>query len=132
MKNVIDPKIRVLVIDDLSTMRAIVTDALRQLEIEGIEEAEDGFTALMKIRKIPYDVILLDWNMPKMSGLQVLKEIRANTETKDVPVIMLTSEASASNIVAAIKAGVNDYIIKPFTVKVLEEKLTRALNKNSA
>lgn len=128
MTKEIDPEIRVLVVDDLSTMRAIIRDALRQLGIKGIDEAESGLTALIKIRRTKYDVILLDWNMPKMTGLQVLKEIRSNKKTRDVPIIMLTAEASESNILVAIQAGVNDYIIKPFTTKVLEEKILNVLH----
>ncbi len=128
MKKEIDPEIRVLIVDDLFTMRAIIRDTLHQLEIMGIDEANNGLTALVKVRRTKYDVILLDWNMPKMSGLQVLEEIRSNKKTKDVPIIMLTADASESHIMAAIQAGVNDYIIKPFTAKVLEEKIKNVLN----
>ena len=123
----LDPNIRVLVIDDFATMRKIERNILSQLGIKNVDEADDGTTALPKIQQTKYDVILLDWNMPQMSGLELLKAVRADPNTKDVPIIMVTAEALKDNIVAAAQAGVNDYVVKPFTAAVLQEKLLKVL-----
>jgi len=123
----IDSNIRVLVIDDFATMRKIERNILGQLGVKNVDEADDGVTALPKIQQNKYDVILLDWNMPQMSGLELLKAVRADPNTKSVPIIMVTAEALKDNIVAAAQAGVNDYVVKPFTAAVLEEKLKKVL-----
>jgi len=123
----IDPNLRVLVIDDFATMRKIEKNILGQLGIKNVDEADDGTTALPKIQQNQYDVVLLDWNMPQMSGLELLKAVRADPATKGVPIIMVTAEALKDNIVAAAQAGVNDYVVKPFTAAVLEEKLNKVL-----
>ncbi len=123
----IDPNIRVLIIDDFATMRKIERNILGQLGIKNVDEADDGTTALPKIQQTKYDVILLDWNMPQMSGLELLKAVRADPNIKNVPIIMVTAEALKDNIVAAAQAGVNDYVVKPFTAAVLEDKLAKVL-----
>ncbi len=123
----LDPNLHVLIIDDFATMRKIERNILSQLGIKNVDEADDGTTALPKIQQTNYDVILLDWNMPQMSGLELLKAVRSNPNTKNVPIIMVTAEALKDNIVAAAQAGVNDYVVKPFTAAVLEDKLAKVL-----
>lgn len=125
----IDPNLKVLVVDDFATMRKIEKNILGQLNIKNVDEADDGATALPKVQQNHYDVILLDWNMPQMSGLEFLKAVRADPNTKNVPIIMVTAEALKDNIIAAAQAGVNDYVVKPFTAAVLEEKLKKVLKK---
>lgn len=123
----LDTNIKVLVVDDFATMRKIEKNILGQLGIKNVDEADDGSTALPKIQQNQYDVVLMDWNMPQMSGLELLKAVRSDPNTKNVPVIMVTAEALKDNIVAAAQAGVNDYVVKPFTAAVLEEKLKKVL-----
>ena len=123
----LDPNTRVLIVDDFATMRKIERNILGQLGIKNVDEADDGSTALPKLQANPYDVVLLDWNMPTMSGLELLKAIRADDNLKSIPVIMVTAEALKDNIVAAAQAGVNDYVVKPFTAGALEEKLKKVL-----
>ncbi len=117
--------LRILVVDDFATMRKIVKNILSQLGFKNTEEADDGTTALSKLKSATFDFVITDWNMPKMSGLELLKQIRASPELKHIPVLMVTAEALQENIVAAAKAGVNDYIIKPFDAKTLNEKLEK-------
>ena len=125
----IDTNIKVLVVDDFATMRKIEKNILGQLGIKNVDEADDGSTALPKIQQTNYDVVLMDWNMPQMSGLELLKAVRSDPNTKNVPIIMVTAEALKDNIVAAAQAGVNDYVVKPFTAAVLEDKLKKVLKK---
>ncbi len=123
----LDPNMHVLVIDDFATMRKIEKNILGQLGIKNVDEADDGSTALPKLKANKYDVVLLDWNMPNMTGLELLKAMRAEDSLKSVPVIMVTAEALKDNVVAAAQAGVNDYVVKPFTAATLEEKLKKVL-----
>lgn len=123
----LDSNLRVLIVDDFATMRKIEKNILGQLGIKKVDEADDGSTALPKLQANTYDIVLLDWNMPNMTGLEMLKALRSGDNNKDVPVIMVTAEALKDNIVAAAQAGVNDYIVKPFTAGVLEEKLKKVL-----
>lgn len=123
----LDSNLRVLIVDDFATMRKIEKNILSQLGIKNVDEADDGSTALPKLQANTYDVVLLDWNMPNMTGLELLKALRSGDSNKDVPVIMVTAEALKDNIVAAAQAGVNDYVVKPFTAGVLEEKLKKVL-----
>ncbi len=123
----LDPNMRVLVIDDFATMRKIEKNILGQLGIKNVDEADDGSTALPKLKANQYDVVLLDWNMPNMTGLELLKVMRADDALKSVPVIMVTAEALKDNVVAAAQAGVNDYVVKPFNAATLEEKLRKVL-----
>lgn len=123
----LDPNTRVLIVDDFATMRKIERNILGQLGIKNVDEADDGSTALPKLQANSYDVVLLDWNMPTMSGLELLKAIRSDDNLKSIPVIMVTAEALKDNIVAAAQAGVNDYVVKPFTAGALEEKLKKVL-----
>ncbi len=121
----LDPSSKILVVDDFATMRKIIRNQLGQLGYKNIDEADDGATALPKIQAGGIDFVVCDWNMPKMSGLDLLKTIRADANSKGLPFLMVTAEALKENIVAAIQAGVSDYVVKPFTPQVLEEKITK-------
>ena len=117
----------VLVVDDFSTMRRIVRNILRELDFKNILEADDGSSALEVLRAQKVDLIVSDWNMPKMTGLELLKSVRSTEQTKDIPFLMVTAEAQKENIVEAVKARVSNYIIKPFTAVTLSEKLAKIL-----
>jgi len=119
----VDKNIRILVVDDFSTMRRIVRNLLRELGFNNIEEAENGQEALHKLRAKPFDFVVSDWNMPVMQGIDLLREIRSDPRLKAIPVLMVTAEAKRDNILEAAKAGVNGYIVKPFTAETLKEKL---------
>ena len=121
----IDKKMKVLVVDDFSTMRRIVKNILRQLGFENIVEADDGETAKIKLESERIDFIVSDWNMPKMSGLELLKWVRSNDEFKSLPFLMVTAEAQKENILEAVKAQVSNYIVKPFTAEVMQEKIDK-------
>ncbi|MEM1060798.1 MAG: response regulator [Planctomycetota bacterium] len=114
---------KVLLADDSGTMRTIQHRCLNKLGVEDVVEAEDGRDALTKFEQHQFDVVLSDWNMPNMDGLGLLKEIR--TRNKDIPVIMITTEAERSRVVTAIQNGVSDYLVKPFTPDGLREKLEK-------
>ena len=116
---------RILIVDDFSTMRRIVKNILRQLGYNNVIEADDGSTALTKLQSEKVDFCVTDWNMPNMSGLELLKEIRADEKLKDLPVLMVTAEALQENIIAAIKAGVSNYVVKPFDAATLAEKMEK-------
>ena len=117
----------VLVVDDFSTMRRIVRNILRELDFKDILEADDGSSAVEILKTHKVDLIVSDWNMPKMTGLDLLKFVRSNESTKDLPFLMVTAEAQKENIVEAVKAKVSNYIIKPFTAITLSEKLAKIL-----
>ena len=117
--------IRILVVDDMSTMRRIIKTILNQLGYSNIEEAENGKQALGKLKKEKFDFVITDWNMPEMDGLELVKQIRADDELKSLPVLMVTAEAKKENVMEALKAGVNNYIVKPFTPEVLKEKMEK-------
>ena len=116
---------KILVVDDFATMRKIITNLLRQLGFKNITDADDGTTALEKLKGEKFDFIISDWNMPKMSGLELLKTVKGDADLKDVPFMMVTAEALKENIIAAIQAGANDYIVKPFNATTLEEKINK-------
>ncbi|MBF0236919.1 MAG: chemotaxis response regulator CheY [SAR324 cluster bacterium] len=115
----------ILVVDDFSTMRRIVKNILRQLGFNNIVEADDGTTAMAKLKSEPIDFVITDWNMPKMTGMELLKEIRGDANLKNIPVLMVTAEALQENIIAAVKAGVSNYIVKPFDAKTLSDKINK-------
>ena len=121
----IDPNIKILIVDDFSTMRKIIRNILTQLGFKNILEADDGTTALVILKKEKVDLIISDWNMPKMSGIELLKAVRSDENLKDIPFIMITAEAQKDNILEAIKYKVNQYIVKPFTPEILKEKLEK-------
>lgn len=118
-------KMTVLVVDDFSTMRRIVRNILRELGFKNIMEAENGAAAVTVLKNHEVDLIISDWNMPEMTGLELLKWVRGNARTKDLPFLMVTAEAQKENIVEAVKAKVSNYIIKPFTAATLQEKLQK-------
>jgi len=120
---------KILIVDDFSTMRRIIKNILRQLGFTNVQEADDGSTAWPKIQSEPFDLIVTDWNMPKMSGLELLKAIRSDENLKDLPVLMVTAEALKENIIEAVKAGVSNYIVKPFTAETLQEKLQKIFSE---
>ncbi len=120
-----DLGIKILVVDDMATMRRIIKGLLNQLGYKNIEEAEDGKVALQKLKSQDFDFVITDWNMPNMTGLELVQEIRKDPELKDLPVLMVTAEAKKENVLMAIKAGVNNYIVKPFTAEVLKEKMEK-------
>lgn len=122
-------KIRVLVVDDFPTMRRIVKNLLKQLGFENIEEAENGEEALKKLKSGDYGLIVSDWNMPVMEGIELLKNIRNDPQLKDIPFLMVTAEAEKEKVIEAIKAGVDNYVVKPFTGEVLKEKLEKIAQK---
>jgi two-component system chemotaxis response regulator CheY len=118
-----DQNMKILTVDDFSTMRRIIRNMLRQLGYTNIVEAEDGAEALSLLHKEKVDFIISDWNMPNMSGLDLLKAIRADESLKPIPVLLVTAEALKENVVEAVKAGVNNYVVKPFTAETLKEKI---------
>ncbi|MBD0315674.1 MAG: chemotaxis response regulator CheY [Nitrospiraceae bacterium] len=118
-----DPNMKILVVDDMSTMRRIVKNILKQLGFGNMEEAENGQEALAKLRADSYGFVVSDWNMPVMAGIEMLRAIRSDDKLKHIPVLMVTAEAQKENLVEAIQAGVNNYIVKPFTAEVMQEKI---------
>jgi two-component system, chemotaxis family, chemotaxis protein CheY len=119
------PSTRFLVVDDFSTMRRIVRNLLKELGYTSVEEAEDGAAALQRLRGERFDFVVSDWNMPNMTGLQLLQAMRADASLKSLPVLMITAEARKENIIEAAQAGANGYIVKPFTAATLDEKLAK-------
>jgi len=120
-----DPNMRILVVDDMSTMRRIVKNILKQLGFSNMEEAENGQEGLQKLRSETYGFVVSDWNMPVMTGIDMLRAIRADEKLKHIPVLMVTAEAQKENLVEAIQAGVSNYIVKPFTAETMQEKLNK-------
>jgi two-component system chemotaxis response regulator CheY len=120
-----DTSIKVLVVDDFATMRRIIKGVLKQLGFSNIIEAEDGTSAMDVLRKEKIGLVVSDWNMPKMTGLDLLKAIRADEDLKSTPFIMVTAEGQKENVIEAVKAGVNNYIVKPFTPETFNEKLEK-------
>ena len=124
-----DLGIRILIVDDFSTMRRIIRNILKQLGFENVEEAENGADAYEKLDGDKYDFVITDWNMPVMDGIGLLKKIRTDPAMKTLPVLMVTAEAEKDKVVAAIQAGVNNYIVKPFTAEVLQEKMDKIFDE---
>jgi two-component system chemotaxis response regulator CheY len=125
--------IKVLVVDDFPTMRRIVKNLLKQLGFENIDEAEDGVQALNKLKSGNYGLVVSDWNMPNMEGIDLLRNIRQESEPlKNIPFLMVTAEAEKEKVIEAIKAGVDNYIVKPFTAEVLKEKLEKIADKKTS
>jgi two-component system chemotaxis response regulator CheY len=120
---------RVVVADDFATMRKIVRNILKQIGFEDIVEAEDGVAALRILKQEKVGLVVTDWNMPNMSGLELLQSIRENPATASVPVLMVTAEGLKENVLEAVKAGVNNYVVKPFTAEVLQEKIEAIFRK---
>lgn len=120
---------KILVVDDFSTMRRIIKNLLKDLGFTNIQEADDGSTALPMLQQGDFDFVVTDWNMPGMQGIDLLRAIRADEKLKHTPVLMVTAEAKKEQIVAAAQAGVNGYVIKPFTAATLKEKLTKIFER---
>jgi two-component system, chemotaxis family, chemotaxis protein CheY len=120
-----DSNMKILVVDDMSTMRRIVKNIMKQLGFANVEEAENGQDALDKLHAGSFGFVISDWNMPVMTGIQLLRSIRADDKLKTIPVLMVTAEAQKENLVEAIQAGVSNYIVKPFTAEVLQEKMNK-------
>jgi two-component system, chemotaxis family, chemotaxis protein CheY len=114
-----------LVVDDFSTMRRIVRNLLKELGFANVQEAEDGVDALNKLRGEKFDFVVSDWNMPNMTGIELLRAIRADAGLKHLPVLMVTAEAKKENIIEAAQAGASGYVVKPFTAATLDEKLKK-------
>lgn len=125
----VDKAMNVLIVDDYKTMLKIVGNLLRQLGFSNIDEATDGGMALDVFRKKTYGLIISDWNMEPMSGLDLLKHIRAGEFNKTVPFIMVTAESKTENVIAAKQAGVNNYIVKPFNAETLKMKISSVLGE---
>jgi len=120
---------RVLVVDDSSTMRRIIANTLRKLGHDEIVEAADGVEALQVVEAGKPDLILTDWNMPKMDGREFVQALRKQPEMRPVPVLMVTTQAEKPDVALALEAGVNDYVVKPFTPEALKEKIEDVLSK---
>ena len=127
-----DKNIKILIVDDFSTMRRIVKNLLNDLGFFNTTEADDGTTALVELRKGPFDLVITDWNMPGMPGIDLLKAIRADEALKKIPVLMVTAEAKREQIIEAAQSGVNGYVIKPFTAAALADKLTKIFERIEA
>ncbi len=125
-----DKNMKFLVVDDFSTMRRIVMNLLKELGYNNMVEAEDGVAALSKLNAEKFDFVVTDWNMPNMTGLELLTNIRADAKLKHLPVLLVTAEAKNENIVAAAQAGASGYVVKPFTANVLQEKLNKIIEKH--
>jgi two-component system chemotaxis response regulator CheY len=125
-------KLKFLVVDDFSTMRRIVKNLLQELGYNDITEADDGNTALPLLKAGSFDILITDWNMPGMPGLDLLKAVRADEKLAKMPVLMLTAEAKREQIIEAAQAGVSGYVIKPFTAITLKEKLDKILASRAA
>ncbi|MEA1968755.1 MAG: response regulator [Thermodesulfobacteriota bacterium] len=122
-----DTSIKVLIVDDFATMRRILKNILKQIGFKNLLEADDGTTALEVMEKQVVDLVISDWNMPKMTGLELLKTIRADKQYARVPFLMVTAEAQKQNVIEAVQAGVSNYVVKPFTAEAISEKLGKIL-----
>ena len=120
---------KILIVDDSSTMRRIIGNVVMQLGFkkEDFDEAEDGVKAWKLLQESQYDIILTDWNMPNMNGLDLVKKVRSEGNHQKIPIIMITTEGGKGEVITALKAGVNNYIVKPFNAQVLKEKLDGVL-----
>jgi two-component system chemotaxis response regulator CheY len=120
---------KILIVDDFSTMRRIIKNLLRDLGFTNTQEADDGLTALPMLQNGDFEFLVTDWNMPGMQGIELLKEVRSDEKLKGMPVLMVTAEQKREQIVEAAQAGVNGYIVKPFTAATLKEKLDKIFER---
>jgi two-component system chemotaxis response regulator CheY len=125
-----DKNLKILIVDDFSTMRRIVRNLLKELGYTNADEAEDGVVALQKLKGGNFQFVVSDWNMPNMTGIELLRAIRGDAELKHLPVLMVTAEAKKENIIEAAQAGASGYVVKPFTAATLEEKLNKVFEKH--
>lgn len=121
----INPEMKILIVDDFSTMRRIVRNILRQLGYNNVVEADDGTTAWEILNREKIDFIVSDWNMPKMTGIELLRKVRSSETLADLPFLMVTAEAQQENIIEAVQAKVSNYIVKPFTADTLQQKIDK-------
>lgn len=128
----LDKNMKILIVDDFSTMRRIIKNLLRELGFTNTQEADDGNTALPMLKKGGFDFLITDWNMPGMTGIELLRIVRADAELGSLPVLMVTAEAKREQIVMAAEAGVNGYIVKPFTANTLKEKIDKIFERVQA
>ncbi len=128
----VNKNLKILIVDDFATMRKVIRNLLKQGGFENVVEAEDGVAALKILQSQKVDFIISDWNMPNMSGLELLKAVRGDGDLKELPFLMVTAEALKDNVVAAVKAGVSNYIVKPFTAEVLNEKIEKIVKGMAA
>jgi len=129
--NNLDRKMPILVVDDFSTMRRIVRNCLKVIGFDNVTEAEDGKIAFDKLQANEFKFVISDWNMPNMMGIDLLKAVRADPKLKAMPFLMVTAESQKDNIIEAAKAGVNQYIIKPFTADILQVKIEAVFAKKA-
>jgi two-component system chemotaxis response regulator CheY len=122
-----DTSIKILIVDDFATMRRILKNILKQLGFKTLVEADDGTTAWEVLEGQSIDLIISDWNMPKMTGLELLKKVRASEAYKKTPFLMVTAEAQKQNVIEAVQAGVSNYVVKPFTAEAISDKLEKIL-----
>ena len=118
-----EPSMKIMVVDDMSTMRRIIRNVLKQINFTNIQEAENGQQALDMLRSDTFQFVVADWNMPVMTGLELVKAMRADSKLRDIPVLMVTAEAQHEHLIEAVQAGVSGYITKPFTADALQEKM---------
>lgn len=124
-----DKNMKILIVDDFSTMRRIIKNLLRDLGFNNTDEADDGNTGLPKLQTGNFDFLVTDWNMPGMTGIDLLRAVRADEKLKTLPVLMVTAEAKKEQIVMAAQEGVNGYIVKPFTAQTLKEKIDKIFER---
>jgi two-component system chemotaxis response regulator CheY len=129
LEAVLDKNIKILVVDDFSTMRRIIKNLLRDLGFNNTAEADDGTTALPMLQSGNFDLLITDWNMPGMQGIDLLRAVRADPKLSMMPVLMVTAEQKKEQIIEAAKAGVNGYIVKPFTAATLKEKMEKIFER---
>lgn len=123
----VDMNMNILIVDDYKTMLRIIENLLKQLGFKNVSQATDGSMALKMMHEGTYNLVISDWNMEPMTGLQLLKEVRADAKLKATPFIMVTAESKVENVAAAKEAGVNNYIVKPFNAETLKQKITAVL-----
>ena len=124
-----DKNMKILIVDDFSTMRRIIKNLLRDLGFTNTQEADDGITALPMLQNGDFDFLISDWNMPQMKGIDLLKNVRSDDKLKHLPVLLVTAEAKREQIIEAANAGVNGYVVKPFTAEILKEKIERIFER---
>lgn len=127
-----DKSFRVMIVDDYNTMLRILRNLLRQIGIENVEDATNGNDALAKLRALPCNLVISDWNMQPMTGLDLLREVRSDEKLKNTPFIMVTAESKTDNVIAAKKAGVSNYIVKPFNAETLRAKIESVFASKAA
>jgi two-component system chemotaxis response regulator CheY len=125
----LDKNMKILIVDDFSTMRRIIKNLLRDLGFTNTSEADDGLTALPMLESGSFDFLVTDWNMPGMTGIDLLRKVRADERLKHLPVLMVTAEAKRDQIIEAAQAGVNGYVVKPFTAQALKEKIEKIFER---